>query len=677
MCITHKSKKSSNILYIYQQQDFCKKSFRFNSINAILILLVVFSHKIELAFGLFNTDKLLLLRNLKPQKYGVSMKRNGIKNFIFSFFMSLLAVVVVNKAVFDAPESTKPSERPTSSFKSISLFSKAGNDIVSDTSDNLQFNDIENLVSAKADIDVLDLPAIDIKAAQAEPVIVYNSDLDDKELSTNNEVEHSNYIDIASASQIVLDKSATPNNAVVTPVSEVVYSDISDTFETHNDSTIQEQKSQQEILVAQNDIVIEEENLIPITEGDTALHNKIDVLTSSENTQIAMLEPSTLVNSIESFDEPEEKHIVDINLKENVISTAAQEQTSSNNDDNPWVVAQGNRFAKNQIAQINALEEENTQNISVSEAKENIIKVHKEESTENKSEADSVVDSDINVNAVSEINATEGIENNEPKTELKVNNQSSLLEPKPLLIPTDEQGTKLAYKMIQNLIIPLPDDIATDADIIPQLSSEPNKNNGINNSENKKSNETKELKEKDKESGLFKSISSWFSRDKEKDDNKKDTPKLSDDKKPSKKSLNKHKSGISLFEVDSNSIGSEDSRVETPEIMPAELKLSFQPNRAEISGYTLRWIHAFADNARDNADIYIEIRIDGTNSFALQQKRLNLLSSIFANRGVDFRKVNVIFTSREPNSFIIRNLKFNNSEELNNENNNSPYYQHW
>jgi len=245
------------------------------------------------------------------------------------------------------------------------------------------------------------------------------------------------------------------------------------------------------------------------------------------------------------------------------------------------------------------------------------------------------------------------------------------------LIPTDEQGTKLAYKMIQNLIIPLPDDIATDADIIPQLSSEPNKNNGINNSENKKSNETKELKEKDKESGLFKSISSWFSRDKEKDDNKKDTPNLSDDKKPSKKSLNKHKSGISLFEVDSNSIGSEESRVETPEIMPAELKLSFQPNRAEISGYTLRWIHAFADNARDNADIYIEIRIDGTNSFALQQKRLNLLSSIFANRGVDFRKVNVIFTSREPNSFIIRNLKFNNSEELNNENNNSPYYQHW
>lgn len=589
--------------------------------------------------------------------------------------MSLLAVVVVNKAVFDTPESSKPSKKPASSFKSISLFSKAGNDIVSDTSDNLQFNDIENLVSAKADIDVFDLPDIDIKTAQAEPVIVHNSDLDDKELSTNNEVEHSNYIDIASASQIILDKSATPNSAVVAPAAEVVYSDISDTFETHNDSTIQEQKSQQEILVAQNDIVIEEENLIPITEGDTALHNKIDVLTSSENTQIAMLEPSTLVNSIESFDEPEEKHIVDINLKENIISTAAQEQTSSNNDDNPWVVAQGNRFAKNQIAQINALEEENTQNISVSEAKENIIKVHKEESTENKSETSSVVDSDID--AVSEIDATESIENNEPKAELKVNNQSSLLEPKPLLIPTDEQGTKLAYKMIQNLIIPLPDDIATDADIVPQLSSEPNKNGNKSNSENKKSKETKELKEKDKESGLFKSISSWFSRDKEKDDNKKDTPELSDDKKPSKKGLNKHKSGISLFEVDSNSIESEESHVETPEIMPAELKLSFQPNRAEISGYTLRWIHAFADNARDNSDIYIEIRIDGTNSFALQQKRLNLLSSIFANRGVDFRKVNVIFTSREPNSFIIRNLKFNNSEELNNQTDDSPYYQHW
>ena len=43
------------------------------------------------------------------------------------------------------------------------------------------------------------------------------------------------------------------------------------------------------------------------------------------------------------------------------------------------------------------------------------------------------------------------------------------------------------------------------------------------------------------------------------------------------------------------------------------------------------------DNSRyaENDDVYVEVRIDGTSSFALQQKRLNLLSSIFSSRGVD------------------------------------------
>ena len=133
-----------------------------------------------------------------------------------------------------------------------------------------------------------------------------------------------------------------------------------------------------------------------------------------------------------------------------------------------------------------------------------------------------------------------------------------------------------------------------------------------------------------------------------------------------------------MFEKSNPDLEYGDNKTETPEIMPAELKLSFQPNRAEISGHTLRWIHAFADNARDNQGIYIEIRIDGTSSFALQQKRLNLLSSIFANRGVDFRKVNIIFTSREPNSFIIRNIRFNNNDEviINNEDQDTNY-QYW
>ena len=223
--------------------------------------------------------------------------------------------------------------------------------------------------------------------------------------------------------------------------------------------------------------------------------------------------------------------------------------------------------------------------------------------------------------------------------------------------------------MIQNLIIPLPENIATDADIVPQLSSEPNQKEAKKSKKDTK--DTKELKKEEKESGLFKSISSWFSGDN--NDNEKDNKK--DHKKENKK---KKKNGMFLFEKSNPDLEDSDNKIETPEIMPAELKLSFQPNRAEISGHTLRWIHAFADNARDNQGIYIEIRIDGTSSFALQQKRLNLLSSIFANRGVDFRKVNIIFTSREPNSFIIRNIRFNNNDEvIVNDEDQDTNYQYW
>ncbi|MFR1032620.1 MAG: hypothetical protein ACLSFR_00175 [Alphaproteobacteria bacterium] len=94
--------------------------------------------------------------------------------------------------------------------------------------------------------------------------------------------------------------------------------------------------------------------------------------------------------------------------------------------------------------------------------------------------------------------------------------------------------------------------------------------------------------------------------------------------------------------------------------MPTEMRLSFQPNRAEISGQTLRWIQAFAGKAADDPAMSIEIRIDGTSGMELQQKRLNLLHNILTNKGVEYSKINTVFTNREPNSFIIRTITRNN-----------------
>ena len=114
----------------------------------------------------------------------------------------------------------------------------------------------------------------------------------------------------------------------------------------------------------------------------------------------------------------------------------------------------------------------------------------------------------------------------------------------------------------------------------------------------------------------------------------------------------------------------------TKNIVPSELKLFFQPNRAEISGQTLEWLRAFSQNAVKDDEVTVEIRIDGSGSYELQQKRLNLLYTIFANNGVNYDKINIIFTARDPNSFIIRNVKYaleNDAEKAKNKKK-GPWY---
>jgi hypothetical protein len=103
-------------------------------------------------------------------------------------------------------------------------------------------------------------------------------------------------------------------------------------------------------------------------------------------------------------------------------------------------------------------------------------------------------------------------------------------------------------------------------------------------------------------------------------------------------------------------------------IMPTEIRLSFQPNRAEISGQTLRWVQAFATKVAQTSGMVLEARIDGTSSTQLQQKRLNLLYNILTNKGLDSSSINTVFTSRDPNSFVLRTIKTgDNKQGVNNQ----------
>lgn len=115
-------------------------------------------------------------------------------------------------------------------------------------------------------------------------------------------------------------------------------------------------------------------------------------------------------------------------------------------------------------------------------------------------------------------------------------------------------------------------------------------------------------------------------------------------------------------------------------IMPTEMRLSFQPNKAEISGQTLQWVQAFAAKAAETPNMSLEIRIDGASAVVLQQRRLNLLHNILTNKGVDYSRINTVFTSREPNSFILRTInsgEANDMQESKNNNRKAKEYIQW
>ena len=229
---------------------------------------------------------------------------------------------------------------------------------------------------------------------------------------------------------------------------------------------------------------------------------------------------------------------------------------------------------------------------------------------------------------------------------------------KPLMANSSSQsGVKLASETVKNLLIPIPEDILNDENLTPQLSYTPKKDASDKASPNDKllplgeSDTTQEIATKEPSST-------------EKTDNQKNKLLSSLDAlfgTPS--SVTKEKEETNSGILDKLRIKKQKSSA--GKIMPTEMRLSFQPNRAEISGQTLRWIQAFAAKAAENNNMSIEIRIDGTGAMDLQQKRLNLLHNILANKGVQYSKINTVFTQREPNSFIIKTITHKQQEGAN------------
>lgn len=237
--------------------------------------------------------------------------------------------------------------------------------------------------------------------------------------------------------------------------------------------------------------------------------------------------------------------------------------------------------------------------------------------------------------------------------------------------PQTAQGdVQLASETVDNLLIPIPEDILNDPNLTPQLVSSPqgkeleekiteqeNQTYGTTAPQKESPNQIAKREEKSDDKGLLQSITSIFK----------------------KSSGNEQASDESDSESFFDRLKNKTKKSEySGKILPTEIRLAFQPNRAEISGVTLKWLQAFANKINEDKNAGLEIRIDGSSSYELQQKRLNLLNNILASNGVDFSKVNTIFTTREPNSFIIRTVRINNSNDSMEENNDwQDYYKVW
>ena len=343
-------------------------------------------------------------------------------------------------------------------------------------------------------------------------------------------------------------------------------------------------------LPTESNIVYEGEpdnaEVIPLEQGELVTHQNV------QSADFAALTPYTLLS------EPVyHSNLVEDTDQSLAAKTKALEEKTSDAD-TPWVMASANKYAKNQMA-------------------------------------------------------VESFALPEPEVEPEVGELSAedlaQVEDafKPKLLQKPDESSQTAYKMIQNLLIPIPEDIMNDADLTPELSYSPHEKK-IESTPQAPDPEDTEEADEEEDSGLIKSIASWFSKKEKKAEEKADEDSATALVQPPKQKQQRRNGQIVLPPATESGNA----------IMPAELRLSFQPNRAEISGQSLQWIRAFADNARDHDDVFLEVRIDTTGSINLQKKRLKLLSKIFADRGVDFRKINVIATAREPNSLIIRNIRF-------------------
>ncbi|MDR1026574.1 MAG: hypothetical protein LBL47_04160, partial [Lactobacillus sp.] len=229
-------------------------------------------------------------------------------------------------------------------------------------------------------------------------------------------------------------------------------------------------------------------------------------------------------------------------------------------------------------------------------------------------------------------------------------------EDEPLLVAKGVQSQEeilASAEIVKNILIPIPEEIMSQEELTPRLVVE-------DDEEPQEIVKAEAPPDKSDKKGLFDSIKS----------------KISGISSGIAADVKAHKE--EFFSEQDHKSNTKTKRIKR--ILPTEMKLSFQPNRAEISGQTLKWVHAFVNKAKEEG-IMLEIRINSEGSPELQSRRLNLLHSIIDGHKLGRHKVNTIATDREPNSFVIRTVRMVEDknkllERKTKEREMLPYYHH-
>lgn len=524
------------------------------------------------------------------------MNKTSLKTFVCSFVLTLFAVLSVNKVFFYVDKT--PAEPLKIPHKNISLFFSKNSNVYASRvepvhSVELQQARTENVLTAHnvpvipgkyviSEIpDLLENDEIPLETGEKkenfpdENIVVASlppEDVQPVELAA----PESSVDDVKEPDAVISEPAAVEEEAENTSPRSMVIKATRQVVRIDN-----VKKRQERLAAAQSDVLPASDDNIPVLDTKAKVSGNIKVveLDKADENQLASLNKNMPLAEAEKEVEIIQKD----KPKEPVWETMAEKHK----DVNPWVVARGSKFPKNNQVLQEAFSKNNAE-----------------------------------------------------------------------IVPADKtNGKKQAQVAVKdNILIPIPRDILDEEDLVPRLGENvpapPRPVAPI-------------AKEKKTETSFLDSLKSAFSSSKEKKDSA-----VKEIKDAAKKIF-----GSGEKEDKTTPSGKKDKK--RPQILPTEIRLSFQPNRAEISGQTLRWMQAFANKAVEDQNVALEIRIDGSSSFALQQKRLNLLYNIFTTNGVEYQKINTVFVEREPNSFVIRTVKINRETDPEENDGWKKYYQRW